>query len=339
VRTIVDDANVYDHLKLMARFVRLAGYGGLMVCLDELVNLYKLPHAQARMSNYEQILRIVNDSLQGSAEGCGWVFGGTPEFLLDPRRGLFSYPALASRLEENRFANAGLVDLSGPVVRLASLTPEDLYVLLTKLRHVHAGGDPARYSVPDEALAAFMQHAARRIGDAYFRTPRTTIRAFVDLLAVLEQNPEVAWTDLIERVDIKPETNPTQLATTVPTTRTPMRTMTTNSPAFVSGNASAAFDLLDETVRRWVWEQHWTELRDVQEAAIRAILPGNRDVILSAATASGKTEAAFLPDPDAPRPGPASKQQSGVLYVSPLKALINDQFRRLELLCERLDIP
>ena len=211
VRTFVDDANVYDHLKLLARFVRLAGYGGLLVCLDEMVNLYKLPHAQARNANYEQILRILNDCLQGTAVGCGFVFGGTPEFLLDPRRGLFSYPALASRLEENRFAAGGLMDYSGPVIRLSSLTPEDLYVLLTKLRHVFAGGDPSRHLVPDEALTAFMTHCAGRIGDAYFRTPRTTIRAFVDLLAVLEQNPEVEWTDLIERVEVKPDTNPDAL--------------------------------------------------------------------------------------------------------------------------------
>ena len=212
VRTIVDDANVYDHLKLMARFVRLAGYTGLLVCLDELVNLYKLPHAQARNSNYEQILRILNDCLQGTAVGCGFVFGGTPEFLLDPRRGLFSYPALASRLEENRFAQNGLVDYSGPVIRLASLTPEDLYVLLTKLRHVFAAGETARHLLPDDALAAFLTHAARRVGDSYFRTPRTTIRAFVDLLAILEQNPEVEWTDLIERTEIAPDISPDPLS-------------------------------------------------------------------------------------------------------------------------------
>ncbi|MFN7611058.1 MAG: ATP-binding protein, partial [bacterium] len=94
VRSIVDDAAVYDQLKLMARFVRLAGYSGLLISLDELVNLYKLANVQARNANYEQILRILNDSLQGSAAGLGIILGGTPEFLLDTRRGLYSYPAL-----------------------------------------------------------------------------------------------------------------------------------------------------------------------------------------------------------------------------------------------------
>jgi hypothetical protein len=204
VRTIVNDANVYDHLKLLARFVRLAGYGGLLVCLDEMVNLYKLPNAQARNANYEQILRILNDVMQGGAEGLGVLLGGTPEFLLDPRRGLFSYPALASRLQENTFAGgaAGLVDYNAPVMRLSRLTPEDLYILLGKLRHVFAGGDPEKYLVPEPAFLAFLTHCQRRIGDEYFRTPRTTIRAFVDFLSVLEQNPGTAWNSLVERVEV-----------------------------------------------------------------------------------------------------------------------------------------
>ena len=208
VRTIVDDGTFYDHLKLLARFVRLSGFSGLLVCLDEMVNLYKLSNTQARHSNYEQVLRILNDCMQGSASGLGFVFGGTPDMLLDARRGLYSYPALQSRLAENAFATGGLVDYSGPVLRLANLSPEDIFVLLTKLRHVFASGDPASYLVPDEALTAFMDHCKSRVGDAYFRTPRTTIKEFVNLLAVLEQNPGAHWTDLIGRVEIAPESNP-----------------------------------------------------------------------------------------------------------------------------------
>ena len=129
VRSIIDDEKVYDYLKLMACFVRLAGYGGLLVVMDEMVNLFKLVSAQARNQNYEQILRIVNDVLQGNVEHFGIMFGGTPEFLMDSRRGLHPYEALRSRLAENSFAHCGLVDVSGPVIRLQSLSPEDLYVL------------------------------------------------------------------------------------------------------------------------------------------------------------------------------------------------------------------
>jgi hypothetical protein len=208
VRTIVDDTSFYDHLKLVARFARLAGFNGLLVCLDEMVNLYKLAHTGARRSNYEQVLRIVNDCLQGNVEGLGFCFGGTPEMLMDTRKGLYSYEALRSRLAENNFAVGGLVDYSGPVLRLANLTPEDMHVLLERLRHVYASGDQAAYLVPDEALAAFMQHCAGRIGDAYFRTPRNTIKEFVNLLAVLDQNPDADWRQLLGHVSIAEETNP-----------------------------------------------------------------------------------------------------------------------------------
>lgn len=203
VRTIVDDANMYDQLKLLGRFVRLAGYSGLMVCLDEMVNLYKLANVQARNANYEQILRILNDSLQGSAEGLGFVLGGTPEFLLDTRRGLYSYAALQSRLAENAFATDGLVDYSGPVIRLAALTPEDFYVLLDKLRVLYAFGDASKALVPEDAIPAFMAHSATRLGEAYFRTPRTTITAFINFLAVLEQNPSADWRELIGSMEIE----------------------------------------------------------------------------------------------------------------------------------------
>lgn len=208
VRTIIDDSSFYDNLKLFARFVRLAGFGGLLVCLDELVNLYKLANTQARNANYEQILRILNDCLQGSAAGFGIILGGTPDLLLDTRRGLYSYAALQSRLAENTFVQGGLVDYSGPVLRLGNLAPEDLLVLLGRLRHVYASGDESAYLLPDEALSAFMSHCAIRVGDAYFRTPRTTIKEFVNLLAILDQNPGVDWRDLIGRVELTVEDNP-----------------------------------------------------------------------------------------------------------------------------------
>lgn len=200
VRSIIDDASVYDHLKLLSAFVREAGYKGLVVSLDEMVNLYKLTSSQARNANYEQILRILNDVLQGSASHLGFLLGGTPEFLMDTRRGLYSYQALQSRLAENAFARDGRVDMSGPVIRLASLTPEDLFVLLSNVRHV-AFEDPAQ--LPDAALEAFMMHCSERIGDSYFRTPRSTVTAFVSLLAVLEQNPGTSWQDLVDEARIE----------------------------------------------------------------------------------------------------------------------------------------
>lgn len=208
VRTIIDDGSFYDHLKMMARFVKLAGFEGMLICLDELVNLYKLSNVQARNSNYEQILRILNDALQGTAVGLGVIMGGTPDFLMDTRRGLYSYPALQSRLAENTFAVKGLVDYSGPVLRLSNLSPEDFYILIGKVRHVFAYGNVNDYLLPDVALKAFMEHCTKKIGDAYFRTPRNTITSFVNLLSVLEQNRHTTWQDILGSVDIKPDINP-----------------------------------------------------------------------------------------------------------------------------------
>ncbi|MEH6815388.1 MULTISPECIES: ATP-binding protein [unclassified Pseudoalteromonas] len=206
IRSIISDASFYDSLKLMSLFVRQAGYEGLLVNLDEMVNLYKLNSTQARLSNYEQILRILNDCLQGSAEYLGFLLGGTPEFLLDPRKGLYSYEALQSRLAGNTFAKqAGVIDYSSPALHLASLTPEELFILLKNLRHVFASGDESLYLVPDESLKAFLVHCSQTIGDAYFRTPRNTIKAFLDMLAVIDQNPSISWDSLIKNVDIAEE--------------------------------------------------------------------------------------------------------------------------------------
>jgi hypothetical protein len=213
VRAIVDDASVYDHWKLLAAFVRLAGYTGLLISLDEMVNLYKLQNKQARDANYEQILRMVNDALQGSASGIGFLFGGTPDFLLDTRRGLYSYQALQSRLAENSFATGELVDFTGPVMRLQSLTPEDLRILLEKLRNVFASGDPTKYLVPDAAFDAFMDQCNKRIGEAYFRTPRTVIKAFVQILAVLEQNPNASWQALVGGAELEADRPPVEAPT------------------------------------------------------------------------------------------------------------------------------
>jgi hypothetical protein len=208
VRSIIGDDGLLDHLKALGQLVRLAGYEGTLVVLDEMVNLYKMVHAQARNANYEQILRVLNDVLQGSASHMGFYFGGTPEFLLSTSRGLHSYEALRSRLSENSFARDGLVDLSGPVIRLQSLGPEEMAILLERLRLVWAGGDPEKLPLPDVALAAFREHCRTQIGDAYFRTPRNTIREFLGLLAVLEQNPGSDWRELLGRTRVGPDLAP-----------------------------------------------------------------------------------------------------------------------------------
>ena len=204
VRDIITDASFYDTLKLYSVLVRKAGYKGLLVCLDELVNLFKITSSVARKSNYEEILYMLNNTLQGSFPGIGFILCGTPEFLIDERRGLYSYDALRSRLAQNSFATRlGLTDYSSTVLTLSNLTREELYVLLKNLRNVFASGDSSKYLVPDEALTAFMIHCEQKIGESYFRTPRTTIKSFLDMLSMLEQYPNLSWKELIESVEIK----------------------------------------------------------------------------------------------------------------------------------------
>lgn len=201
VRSIIDDDSFYDYLKLFARFVRIAGYGGLLVCLDELVVLsHRLNSKVARNNNYEAVLRILNDCLQGSVEGLGVVFAATDDCMFDKRRGLFSYEALASRLASNRFAAEGLVDLGGPVIKLGNLTPEDCFVLLHNIRRVQARGDEAKYLMPDAGIEAYLHSCEQRMGAAYFQTPRDTVKDFVNLLNVLEQNPGADWRALIGEI-------------------------------------------------------------------------------------------------------------------------------------------
>ncbi len=215
VRSIIDDANVYDYLKLYAGFAQLAGYKGLLVSLDEMVNLFKLQSAQARKNNYEQILRIFNDVLQGKVQGLGIMFGATPEFITDQRRGLYSYEALQTRLAANSFAVDGFVDLSGPVMSLEKLSEENLFVLLEKISLVFAKGDQDKNMIDDAMLKAFMAHSRSGLGNTYFQTPRTVIKQFVSLLSVLEQNPTAQWEALLGKVQVEKERPKTKIAVSV----------------------------------------------------------------------------------------------------------------------------
>jgi len=209
VRRIIDDENFYDSLKLLAAFCVKAGYAGLLVNLDEMVVLsHRLPSTRARQTNYEAILTILNDCLQGNVQNLGFILAGTDECVEDQRRGLYSYEALRTRLSENKFAGEGVVDFSGPVIRLQNLTPEDLFVLLQNIRHVQANGDPTKYLLPDEALMAVLQKASETLGADYFKTPRDVVRSFVGLLNVLEQNPGKKWTDFLTSELIKPSEKP-----------------------------------------------------------------------------------------------------------------------------------
>ena len=212
IREFISDSSFYNTLKLYSVLVRKAGYKGLLICMDEMVNLYKIPNSVSRKSNYEEILSMLNNTLQGTFSNIGFIMGGTPEFLTDNIRGLYSYEALKSRLSENSFSKQlGVTDYNSVVLRLSSLTKEELYLLLVNLRHVFASGNEEKYLVPDEALISFLHHCANKIGESYFRTPRTTIKSFLDLLSILEQYPNYKWDDIIASVDVQKDIEPSQV--------------------------------------------------------------------------------------------------------------------------------
>lgn len=213
VRTIIDDTMVYDALKLMKSFIRIAGYEGMLVILDEAVNLFKITHTQSRTSNYEMVLRILNDTLQqgGGAEGLGVVMGFTPESVFDPRRGLCSYDALSSRLAPNSFAKkAGLIDMNQPTIHLQSLTPEELYLLLINIQKVFESSSEGRQLIDEAGVHAFMDHCNQTIGSAYFKTPRETVRAFVNLMSMLDMYEDKHWRDFIGEIKLKEDVDPDQ---------------------------------------------------------------------------------------------------------------------------------
>ena len=187
---IITDDDWYDYVKLIAAFLVGAGYRGLLVLIDELVNLYKIPNAITRQYNYEKILTMYNDTLQGKAHYLGIIMGGTPTSIEDRRRGVFSYEALRSRLTQGRFAREDMRDMLAPIIRLHPLTYEELLVLIEKLAQIHAGYFGYQNTVTDEDLAAFLQIEFGRVGADTHLTPREVIRDFIELLDIAYQNPD-----------------------------------------------------------------------------------------------------------------------------------------------------
>ena len=208
IRTIIDSDNFYDYLKVFAIFFRKIGYSGFTVCLDEAAYLYTITNSVSRKNNYEAILSIINDCLQGKAAHIGFIFGGTPEFLEDQRRGLFSYEALRSRLAGNRFLGEGLQDFTGPVIKLSSLTAEEIFVLLQKIREIHQSQAAAPVKMTDQDIHAYMEETLRRMGAREFTTPRDLVREFVNLSNLLDQYPEKTWQEIVMGLPAPKEDQP-----------------------------------------------------------------------------------------------------------------------------------
>ena len=197
INFIVTDETWYDFLKIFAAFLVGAGYKGLLVVVDELVNIFKIPNSITRANNYEKILTMYNDVLQGKAQHIGFLMGGTPQCIEDKYKGVFSYEALRSRLAEGHFATDEIKDLSAPIIRLQMLSQEEMYILIEKLRDIHAGLYGYTPTLVHEDLLYFLTVEYNRVGAETHITPREIIRDFIELINILHQNPQKSVSEIL----------------------------------------------------------------------------------------------------------------------------------------------
>lgn len=218
VSTVIDDDNWYDFIKLWAVLVRRIGYRGFVVFIDECVNLYKITNRVSRENNYEKILSMFNDTLQGHAEGLAIIFGGTPQFLDDTRRGIFSYEALRSRLCDSRYEIAGIKNLKNPILRLTRLSDNELYALLKRLTVLFSQYYEWEPRISDGEIGRFLEMNTKRAGAAEMLTPREMIRDYMTVLNLLLQNPSVSFDDILRAKDA-PASEAVQSCDSTPKTR------------------------------------------------------------------------------------------------------------------------
>ncbi|HBR32908.1 MAG TPA: biotin carboxylase, partial [Clostridiales bacterium] len=197
INFIVTDETWYDFLKIFAVFLVNTGYKGLLVIIDELVNIFKIPNSITRQNNYEKILTMYNDVLQGKAKYIGFLMGGTPQCIEDKYKGIFSYEALRSRLAEGHFSTEDTKDLSAPIIRLQMLTQEEMYVLIEKLRDIHAFLFDYTPTVSHNDLLYFLTVEYNRVGAKTHITPREIIRDFIELVNILHQNPQKSISEIL----------------------------------------------------------------------------------------------------------------------------------------------
>lgn len=203
INLIISDEDWYEYIKIFAEFMVMAGYKGMMMLIDELVNIYKIPNQIARQYNYEKILTLYNDTLQGKAKYLGIIMGGTEQCVEDTKRGVFSYEALKSRLEDSRFSDDSCRDFLAPIIRLKALTPEEMTVLIEKLTRIHCGLYDYQTSITENDMIEFIKAEYARIGADSHITPREVIRDYIELLNTLYQYPDKKLLEIINGEDFK----------------------------------------------------------------------------------------------------------------------------------------
>ena len=205
INSVIDDQNWYEYLKLYAVFFRLIGYKGFLVLIDECVNLYKIPNRVSRENNYEKILSMFNDTMQGKAEGLGILLGATPQLIEDPRRGLFSYEALKSRLVPGKFIPDGKQNLLSPLIYLQRLTDNEIFALCKRLLSLHSSYYAYAPRLGDDEILAFLKVAFNKMGANEMITPREITRDFLNVLDIMFTDADAKFYDLIGKTEFVSE--------------------------------------------------------------------------------------------------------------------------------------
>ena len=197
VRDIIDDTNWYNYLKVISLFVTKVGYSGLIVNFDEAINLYKMTNTQSREKNYEMILQLFNDSMQGKTEHLYITFAGTPSFLEDERRGLYSYGALRRRLEVSSHQHAGQKDLNQSVMVLYALTKEEAFETCKKVKVMYQMHHDIQVQMTENQIQDYVEASYGFLGGEEFTTIGSTLRGFVSMMQMMHQNPHLSADELL----------------------------------------------------------------------------------------------------------------------------------------------
>ena len=208
VRNIISDNNFYDALKVISEITKIAGFDGLLIHIDEMVNLLRISHTQTRKNNYEMVLKIINDVMQSNLENFGIYLSGTPEFLTDTRRGLYSYEALKSRLEENSFLTTNQFDKNHPVIRIKPLSKEEIFNLVSHVSEIYDSHENVKRKTNEELIETYLQFCVERLGQDLYSSPREVIRTYLNLREALEIETEKDVKELLKITDIKPDIDP-----------------------------------------------------------------------------------------------------------------------------------
>lgn len=202
VRDIITDENYYDMLKNFCKLFVNIGYSGFMINLDEAINLYKISTSIMRDKNYEKLLSIYNDCYQGKITNLFFNFAGTYEVLENERRGLFSYNALKTRLESNKFETLNIRDFAQPVIKLLPLNHNEVFLLLQKIKAIFDLNYKTNINITDDDIVKFMEELHNKPGANEFLTPREVIKNYLNILSILRQNPTFNKNDLFEKIEI-----------------------------------------------------------------------------------------------------------------------------------------